>query len=121
MTKLLEKDKAQKTPAPLGSSVAPATPIGQILRIPKTPFKTPKDPPLLSRGVEEAEELAEDVSALLEPIDVEEEEANIQKAKRVKDLLYEKIYPRWKEFIEAKSKEGCSNRKPGLERFEPGM
>ena len=118
MAKLPEKDKAQKTPAPLGGSVAPTTPIGQILRIPKTPFKIPKDPPLPGSGVEEAEEAVEDVS---EPIDVEEEEANIQKAKRVKELLYEKIYPRWKEFIEAKSREGCSNRKPSLERFEPGM
>ncbi|KAF8726453.1 hypothetical protein AX14_007863 [Amanita brunnescens Koide BX004] len=121
MTKLPEKGSAARTPAPLGGPVAPTTPIGQILRTPKTPLKTPKDPPLLDCNVkEEAQGQVEDVSALIEVIDVEEEDANIQKAKRVKELLYDKIYPRWREFIEAKSREGCSNRNPGLERFEPG-
>ena len=122
MTKLPEKDRAPRTPAPVGGSVAPATPIGQILRTPKTPFETPKDPPVLGSGVkDEAEGQVGDVSALLEVIDVEEEDTSIQKAKRVKELLYEKIYPRWKESIEAKSREGSLNRKPGLERFEPGV
>ena len=119
MTKLPEKDRTPRTPAPLGGSVAPGTPIGQILRTPETPFKTPKDPSVLGSGVKE--ETEEDVSALHDVIDVEEGDASIQKAKRVKELLYEKIYPRWKESIEAKSREESWNRKPGLERFEPGM
>jgi Fanconi-associated nuclease 1 len=120
MTKLPEKDRTPRTS--LGGSMTPATPIGQILRTPKTPLKTPKDPPVLGNGVkEEAEGHIGDLSALHEVIDVEEGDASIQKAKRVKELLYEKIYPRWKESIEAKSREGSWNRKPGLERFEPGM
>ena len=119
MTKLPEKDRVPRTPVPLGGSVAPTTPIGQILRTPKTPLKTPKDPPVLGSGVKEEE--VGDVSAILEVIDVEEGDASVQKAKRVKDLLYEQIYPRWKESIEAKSREESWDRKPGLERFEPGV
>ena len=119
MTKLPEKDRMPRTPAPLGGSVALATPIGQILRTPKSSLKTPKDPPVLGSVVKE--ETEGDVSALHDVIDVEEGDAGIQKAKRVKELLYEKIYPRWKESIEAKSREESWNRKPGLERFEPGM
>ncbi|KAK2466657.1 hypothetical protein APHAL10511_000915 [Amanita phalloides] len=115
MNKLPEKN------APLAELVAPATPIGQILRTPKARFKAPKDPPTFGSGVkEEVVDPVEDAFALPEVTHVEEEEANIRKARRVKELLHEKIYPNWKVFIDAKTREGWSSRKPGLERFDPG-
>ena len=115
-SKTSEREREPKTPTP-------ATPIGKILCTPRTPFITPKGIPLLSSGgKEEPEEWNDDAPVLPEVVDVEEEEeSSVRKAKKVKAFMDEKIYPKWKEFIEAKGREGCSARKPGLERFEPGM
>ncbi|PFH51675.1 hypothetical protein AMATHDRAFT_58424 [Amanita thiersii Skay4041] len=70
-------------------------------------------------GLEQEEELP-DVSAEVQLNAAEEEEASIRKARKVKELLYEQIYPKWKLLIADKTKEGSVKRKSGLERFEPG-
>ena len=123
MTKLLAEERKLKAPALPGSLVTPTTLIGQILRTPRTPIKSPKDPsPVLGPAVkEEIEEQTVDVLLLPEMIDLGEEEVSIRKARRVKELLYETIYPRWMESIEIRTREGSWSRKWGLERFEPGM
>ncbi|KAF8623337.1 hypothetical protein AX15_006413 [Amanita polypyramis BW_CC] len=121
MTKSQKEEREPKTLVLPGSSVTPVVPVGQILRTPRTLLKTPKDPPVLGSVVkEETEELSEDALLLPALMDEEDEEANVRKARRVKELLYERIYSKWTRLIETKTREGQS-RKPGLERFEPGM
>ncbi|KAM6500213.1 VRR-NUC domain containing protein [Amanita muscaria] len=111
----LEELGSKAAPKVLQSSFRPSTtPIGNILRTPWTPFKTPKDSPLDSNTKQEAEDRTDDIPA------AEEEEASVRKAKKIREFLCQRIYPRWKENMEAKANGGCSTRKPGFERFEPG-
>ncbi|KAF8630450.1 hypothetical protein AX17_005427 [Amanita inopinata Kibby_2008] len=114
--KLVETSRELKAPAPAGSSVLVTPSKNQA-----TPFKnvTPANV-LYFTPTTELEDRAENTPNVVEHLDVEEEEMSIRKAKKVKELLYEKIYPKWQRLIDAKCNGRYVTRKPGLERFEPG-
>jgi len=51
---------------------------------------------------------------------VEEASIGVQKARNVKKVFDEKVFPRWKELVAVKNESRFIERTPGLERFEPG-
>lgn len=48
------------------------------------------------------------------------ESVQLQKARIVKMVFDELVYPRWKDLLVVKDEGSEKERKPGLERFEPG-
>jgi hypothetical protein len=48
------------------------------------------------------------------------ESVQLRKARIVKRVFDEVVYPRWKAFLAVVGEVGSKERRPGLERFEPG-
>ena len=81
-----------------------------------TPLRTPNslrltESPLCKNGKEKG---VEDDEA------VEEVSIGVQRARNVKKVFDEKVFPRWKELVAVKNESRFIERTPGLERFEPG-
>ncbi|KAJ6497648.1 VRR-NUC domain-containing protein [Mycena sanguinolenta] len=102
--------RAAKTPVPdiCQRFVTPGTPGLDFIRGLTTPLRTPG-----------AQTDAPDDDEALE-FDVTDEAPSWQKARIVKNIFEEHVWPKWEELLSAAS-EPKRERKPGLERFEAGF